>query len=120
MRFFSLYQLAGRVVMQWDETLALMRRQTALPSWRWVLWLALALLLSLAGCGRDEREDAGAPRPVRAVVIEKSKLGETVEMTGSIQPENEAALSFRIGGRMVERFVGTGDAVKAGPIAGAP
>ena len=100
--------------MQWDETLALMRRQTALPSWRWVLWLALALLLSLAGCGRDEREDAGEPRPVRAVVIEKSKLGETVEMTGSIQPENEAALSFRIGGRMVERFVGTGDAVKAG------
>jgi len=74
---------------------------------------ALALLLALAGCGRDASEEARDPRPVRALVVGKSKLGELVELTGNIQPENEVALSFRIGGRMIERFVGTGDSVQA-------
>lgn len=50
------------------------------------------------------------------MTIEKGKFGEIVELTGSIQPENEVALSFRIGGRIIERFVGTGDAVNAGQL----
>lgn len=78
--------------------------------------LALGACVALAGCGRDADDDARKPRPVRAVVIEKGKFGEIVELTGSIQPENEAALSFRIGGRIVERFVGSGDEVKAGQL----
>ncbi|WP_363350213.1 efflux RND transporter periplasmic adaptor subunit [Methylocystis echinoides] len=96
--------------------MALIRRLAKESSWRRMVWAAPAFLLALSGCGRDAESDAGAPRPVRAVVIEKSKLGETVELTGSIQPENEAALSFRIGGRIAERFVGTGDQVKAGQL----
>lgn len=79
-------------------------------------WAALALLFTLAACGRDAKDEAGDLRPVRAVVIEKSKLGEIVELTGAIQPEIETALSFRIGGRMIERFVGTGDAVQPGQL----
>jgi len=81
-----------------------------------VLWGAPLLALLLAGCGRGQDDETRAPRPVRTVAIEKGKFGETVELTGSIQPENEVALSFRIGGRIVERFVGTGDAVKAGQV----
>jgi RND family efflux transporter MFP subunit len=81
-----------------------------------VLCLAPALLLTLAGCGRDAEDEARDARPVRAVVIEKSKLGELVEMTGSIQPEREQTLSFRIGGRITERFVESGDVVKAGKL----
>ncbi len=73
-------------------------------------------MLALGACGRGEDDESRAPRPVRAVAIEKGKFGEIVELTGSIQPENEAALSFRIGGRMVERFVGTGDVVSAGQL----
>ncbi len=73
-------------------------------------------MLFLASCGRGPDDEAQAPRPVRAVAIEKGKFGEIVELTGSIQPENEVALSFRIGGRMIERFVGTGDVVKAGQL----
>ncbi len=53
---------------------------------------------------------------MRAVVIEKSKLGEVIELTGSIQPEREQGLSFRIGGRMTERFVGSGDVVRQGQL----
>ncbi len=75
--------------------------------------LAVAVL-AIAGCGRDESEERLQARPVRAIVIEKGKFGEAVELTGAIRPENEAALSFRIGGRIIERFVGTGDVVKAG------
>lgn len=77
---------------------------------------APVLAVFLAGCGRGDEDEAQAARPVRAVAIEKGQFGEIVELTGSIQPENEVALSFRIGGRMIERFVGTGDAVKAGQL----
>lgn len=75
---------------------------------------ALSASLALSGCNRGEEDEGAAPRPVRAETIEKGKFGEIVELTGRIQPENEVALSFRIGGRMIERLVGTGDAVKAG------
>jgi len=85
-----------------------------------IFWLlvfgAHSAPLLLASCSRDADESAKNARPVRAIVIEKSKLGENVELTGSIQPENEVALSFRIGGRMVERFVGTSDVVRAGQL----
>lgn len=80
-----------------------------------ILGAPIAILV-LAGCGRDADDEAQAPRPVRAVAIEKGKFGEIVEFTGSIQPENEAAFSFRIGGRIIERLVGTGDVVKAGQL----
>lgn len=70
----------------------------------------------LAGCGRNGDDEALAPRPVRALTIESGKFGELIEFTGSIQPENQVVLSFRIGGRMIERFVGTGDAVRAGQV----
>jgi membrane fusion protein, multidrug efflux system len=90
-------------------------RLAATP-WGRLIFAAAAVLLPLSGCGRDAEDEATDARPVRAIVIEKSKLGETVELTGSIQPENEAQLSFRIGGRMIERFVGTGDSVKAGQL----
>lgn len=77
---------------------------------------ALIALLALSGCGGRDDDEAEAPRPVRAETIEKGKFGEIVELTGSIRPENEVALSFRIGGRIIERFVGTGDVVKAGQL----
>jgi membrane fusion protein, multidrug efflux system len=90
-------------------------RLAAAP-WGRLILTAAALAAPLAGCGRDSQDEAKDARPVRALVIEKSRLGESVELTGSIQPENEAQLSFRIGGRLIERFVGTGDQVKAGQL----
>jgi RND family efflux transporter MFP subunit len=40
--------------------------------------------------------------------------GETVVLTGHIQAEDEASMAFRIGGRMIERFVNVGDKAKPG------
>ena len=53
-------------------------------------------------------------RPVRTVTVEKRDLGETVTLTGHVRARDEAALGFRIGGRMIERRVNLGDRVQAG------
>ncbi len=65
-----------------------------------------------SACGRDEHAEAPPPRPVRTVIAEKGELGQTVTLTGQILAEKEIALAFRIGGRMIERNVDVGDAVK--------
>jgi RND family efflux transporter MFP subunit len=69
---------------------------------------ALAVLLS--GCKRETAHEA-PPRPVRTVVVEKGGLGGSIVLTGQIQAEKEVALAFRIGGRIIERLVDTGDRV---------
>ena len=70
-----------------------------------------ALALLLAGCERETKAEAPQPRPVRTVTAKKSELGQSVVLTGQIQPENETALAFRIGGRIIERMAGVGDHV---------
>ena len=79
---------------------------------RLVLAAAPALVLTLCGCKREVAEETPRPRPVRTVVVEKSGLGQSIVLTGQIQAEKEVALAFRIGGRIIERSVDTGDRVK--------
>ena len=71
-----------------------------------------ALALVLAGCKEEKEARAPEPRPVRTVTVAQSEVGETVSLTGQIQAENEAALAFRIGGRIIERLAGVGDHVE--------
>ena len=78
------------------------------------LVLGSALLLALASCGKEQKAQAPQPRPVRTVTVALRESGETVTLTGHIAAEDEAALAFRIGGRMVQRFVNVGDIVKPG------
>jgi RND family efflux transporter MFP subunit len=70
--------------------------------------------LAVVGCRRQEEAQVPEPRPVRTVTVELQDAGETVSLTGHIAAEDEAALAFRIGGRMVQRFVNVGDTVKPG------
>ncbi|MBR0695522.1 efflux RND transporter periplasmic adaptor subunit [Bradyrhizobium lablabi] len=79
---------------------------------RFTLTVAPALVLLLSGCKREVAQETPPPRPVRTVTVQKSGLGETVVLTGQIQAEKEVALAFRIGGRIIERLVDTGDQVK--------
>jgi RND family efflux transporter MFP subunit len=74
---------------------------------------ASALVVMLSGCKREVAQEAPPPRPVRTVVVEKGGLGHTIVLTGQIEAEKEVALAFRIGGRIIERSVDTGDRVKA-------
>jgi membrane fusion protein, multidrug efflux system len=76
-----------------------------------LLAAAPALVLLLSGCKREVAQEAPPPRPVRTVVVEKGGLGQSIVLTGQIQAEKEVALAFRIGGRIVERLVDTGNRV---------
>jgi membrane fusion protein, multidrug efflux system len=59
---------------------------------------------------------AAQPRPVRVVTVERQEAGETIALTGQVEAEIEVSLSFRVGGRMIQRSVNIGDRVKAGQV----
>lgn len=65
-----------------------------------------------AGCSKTvESEDV---RPVRAMVVEKKANDEPIAMSGQIEAHNYTNAAFRTTGRMIERMVSVGDAVRAG------
>lgn len=51
-------------------------------------------------------------RPVRVATVEERPGGETLTFTGTIQAQEDVALSFRLGGRLIERLVNVGDTVE--------
>jgi RND family efflux transporter MFP subunit len=69
----------------------------------------------LAACSQEQ---PGEPeiRPVRVVTVEKKKGGDTISLAGTVESQVQVDLSFRIGGRMVQRAINVGDAVKAGQL----
>jgi membrane fusion protein, multidrug efflux system len=74
------------------------------------------IALLLCACQPETKVQAPEVRPVRTVTVTKRDIGETVTYTGRIEAELETRLSFRIGGRMVERSVSTGDRVEPGQV----
>lgn len=76
------------------------------------LLLCSALPLLLVACGPTADATPPPARPVRTATAEKGHVGEQVVLTGHINAENEAALAFRIGGRMIERLADVGDRVE--------
>jgi RND family efflux transporter MFP subunit len=79
----------------------------------WAL-LSCGLVLGVAACSPDKTAQAPEARPVRTVTAARQEAAETVVLTGHIQAEDEAAMAFRIGGRMVQRLVNVGDHVTPG------
>jgi multidrug efflux system membrane fusion protein len=82
--------------------------------------LALALTgLALAACGRDTANPsrpADAPALVRAAPVTDTVLARPVVATGSVAPEDEISLGFKIGGVIARISVDAGDRVRAGQI----
>lgn len=79
-------------------------------------WAALAVLLLLGGCQRAVEAPPPEVRPVRAMTVTRSVADNTVTMTGTVQAQTEINQSFRIGGRLTERTVDVGDAVRPGQL----
>lgn len=79
------------------------------------LTIAVVLALSLSGCG-DGKEGGQAVRPVRSIVIEPGPAAMKEIFTGQIDAHNYVSVSFRIAGKIRERFVSAGDRVKAGQL----
>lgn len=78
--------------------------------------LVLAAVALLPACQRAQEAPAPEIRPVRAITVGERSGGDTVTLTGTVQAQNEVNLSFRVDGRMIERMVQVGDAVRAGQV----
>jgi membrane fusion protein, multidrug efflux system len=80
-------------------------------------FLALSMATLLGACKEKHEAAEPAPRPVRTVTLQKSQAGVPVVLTGRIEALDEAALGFRLSGRMIERKVSVGDRVEAEQVA---
>src|SRR5271165_2257131 len=74
------------------------------------------LISALSACKKEETAAAPNIRPVRAVTVEPSEAGETVSLTGEIQPRYQADIGFRVNGKILERPVDVGTQVKKGDL----
>jgi RND family efflux transporter MFP subunit len=92
----------GRVVQLMDP---LMRR-TAI----------LATVLLIGACSDRPAETELPPRPIIAFRVVNADIVAGRAIPGQARSAREAALSFRVGGRVLERRVKTGDQVKEGEV----
>src|ERR1700747_402188 len=86
---------------------------------RLLFWPALLLAAAIVGrpaCHKEAEVHTPEVRPVRTVTVARQPAGETVVLTGHIEAENEAALGFRISGRVIARSVNVGDRGQAGQV----
>ena len=77
---------------------------------------ALVLLLAVAACHKEEKAAAPDIRPVRTVTVEPKEAGDTISLTGEIQPRYQADIGFRVNGKILERPVDIGTQVKNGDL----
>ncbi|MGN6111780.1 MAG: hypothetical protein ACTHOC_02005, partial [Luteimonas sp.] len=84
-------------------------------AWLPALALGLAGTLALGGCGGG---DAAAPPPRVVLVVHPGAAGDPggLAFAGEVRAREESALSFRVGGKLVRRFVDVGDRVRAGQV----
>jgi RND family efflux transporter MFP subunit len=76
---------------------------------------ALGLAALLAGCDSG-KESAPLARPVETVIVRSGALSEAAAFTGDVRARHESDLAFRIGGKVIERRVDVGAAVRKGQV----
>ena len=76
-----------------------------------VLGLAVSLGL-LGGCGAEKPPEPQLPR-VRVQQVQTVDFAAKVALTGDIQARVQTQLSFRVGGKIIQRMVDVGDRVTA-------
>lgn len=82
----------------------------------WRLGAPLLLLLSsfwLVGCSKKAQDEVPV-RAVRTLVLAASEAAEQREYSAEVRARTESRLAFRVPGKVLERRVGLGDAVKPG------
>lgn len=77
---------------------------------------ACLVALTVASCNRQEKEAPPPVRFVRTVTVEPPRQPPDLTFTGHVEAQDQASLSFRIGGRLAERLVGVGASVAAGQV----
>jgi len=79
------------------------------------LGLAVTLALLAAGCAKHEAPTETI-RPVQLTQVTLGAGGDSAVFAGEIKPRHEADLGFRIGGKIVARYVDVGAKVKRGQV----
>ena len=72
-------------------------------------------MLAAAGCAKHETV-ADPARPVVLAQVVAGSGGETSVFAGEVKPRYESDLAFRIGGKIIERFVDAGARVRKGQV----
>jgi RND family efflux transporter MFP subunit len=78
--------------------------------------LSTSMLAALPACRQEAEKSAPEVRPVRTVTVTKQEAGRPVILTGRVEAQDQAAIGFRISGRMIERAVNVGDQIKPGQV----
>ena len=73
---------------------------------------AASMMLALSACGSSKPEEA-PPRPAMVVRAQSAQAAIQV-FSGEVRAHQEPALSFRVGGKVAQRFVDAGARVRAG------
>lgn len=74
--------------------------------------LGLGLLALLSGCGQEKAEPKEHAR-VFVQTVKSTDFAAAVTLTGDIQARVQTDLSFRVGGKIIQRMVDVGDRVSA-------
>jgi RND family efflux transporter MFP subunit len=96
--------------------------QIALGRWKVArhLWLPAVLatiaVAALAACEREAETVTPESRPVRTITVDKRSAAAPVILTGHIEAADQAALAFRISGRIVESKLKLGGRVRPGQV----
>ncbi len=83
---------------------------------QWFILLVAVTAALLAACQREAEMPAPEARPVRAITVARSEISVPITLTGRIEARDEAALAFRISGRILENDLKLGDQVKPGQV----
>lgn len=76
-----------------------------------------AMMLVAGGCQRESEKAPEPPiRTVRTTTVEAPRQIADLGFTGHVEAQDQASLSFRIGGRLAERLVGVGATVAEGEV----
>lgn len=75
--------------------------------------LCVALLLFSSGCGTQKSQTDKKPL-VKTMVIGEGQKGSDTSFSGTVHGGYESALAFPVGGRIVEKYVSSGQHVTAG------
>jgi len=77
---------------------------------KWVV--GLGLLAALYGCGAEKPSEKDRPR-VHVQQVQPRDFAASVTLTGDVQARVQTQLSFRVGGKIIQRMVDVGDRVSA-------
>lgn len=77
--------------------------------------LPLALAAAVGACGAEAKKEAEV-RPVRTMTVAPKPIEDERRAVGEVRPRYESELGFRVSGKIVQRAVDVGAAVKKGDL----